>query len=297
MANSIFISYRRSDSQHASIALAESLNSAFADGEVFLDRSSIDGADEWTKSIQNAAAKARMMVLVIGEEWLKAADKHHRRRIDDPKDYVRQEILTALQRNIEVLPLTLDKASVPMPEALDSELALIAGKQALPVRVESWESDLHAVIACIEQKTGLKARRPASGDSLNPNGTPIPRPDRKRIEERVLVAAVLRRELEDIPPWRLEKNHHLWAIGGEAEEIARVYEFRSFSNATRFMAESSDAITGWRPSHHPRWENQWRVVKVWFSTWDVGCRVTQLDIDAAKKMDKLFRDRDPVRCG
>jgi hypothetical protein len=36
---------------------------------------------------------------------------------------------------------------------------------------------------------------------------------------------------------------------------------------------------------------------VWFTTWDVGCRVTKLDVDAAGKMDRLFVGRDLGRCG
>lgn len=297
MPNSIFISYRRSDSQHAAIALADALSWAFAEGEVFFDRGSIRGAEEWPNSIQNAAAEARLMAVVIGSGWLRASDQYGRRRLDDPKDWVRQELVTAIRRNIEILPLTLDDASVPLPEALDMELARILDKQALPVRVSSWENDLNAVIKRITELTGIDPRSSVNGNTLNPNGTPIPRPDRKRSNEVILPPSTLRRELEDIPPWRYETNYHPWAIGGKAEEIGRVYEFCSFRNATQFMADSAEAINHWKPPHHPRWENQWRVVKVWFSTWDVGCRVTQLDINAAKLMDKLFRDRDPARCG
>jgi pterin-4a-carbinolamine dehydratase len=54
------------------------------------------------------------------------------------------------------------------------------------------------------------------------------------------------------------------------------------------MASAAPAVAGWRPEHHPRWENLWKVVNVWFSTWDVNCRVTELDIEAAKKLDKLY---------
>lgn len=297
MPNSIFISYRRSDSQHAAIALADALSWAFAEGEVFFDRGSIRGAEEWPNSIQNAVAEARLIVVVIGSGWLRASDQFGRRRLDDPKDWVRQELVTAIGRNIKILPLTLDDASVPLPEALDIELARISDMQALPIRVSSWENDLYAVIKRITELIGIDSRSRVNGNTLNPNGTPIPRPDRKRSNEVILPVRTLRRELEDIPPWRFETNHHPWAIGGKAEEIGRVYEFRSFRNAAQFMADSAEEINHWKPLHHPRWENQWRVVKVWFSTWDVGCRVTQLDINAVKLMDKLFRNRNLDRCG
>jgi pterin-4a-carbinolamine dehydratase len=209
--------------------------------------------------------------------------------LDDPNDWVRNEHITAIERKIAILPLTLDDASIPPPEALDKKLEQICSMQTLPVRVSSWENDLHEVIKQIKKIISINLRTKLDDSSLNPNGTPIPRPDRKKNNEAILAANALRQKLDDIPPWQFQTNYHPWAIGGKAEEIARIYEFCSFENATQFMADSAKAINHWRPPHHPRWENQWRVVKVWFSTWDVGCRVTQLDIDAAKKMEALFR--------
>jgi pterin-4a-carbinolamine dehydratase len=248
MPNSIFISYRRSDSQHAALAVADALGWAFPEGEVFFDRVSIEGASDWSRSIQDAAHQARLMVVVIGEGWLKASDTHGRRRIDQPKDWVRQELLSAIRRQIRILPVTLDKAEVPSPEALDPEIEVLHYQQPLPVRVSSWESDLHAVIERIAEITGLPSRKRSRDEVLNPNGTPIPRPDRRRRNETVLSREELRQELDDLSTWRFEINHHPWAIGGKAEEIARVYEFRSFENATRFMAEASAEIGRWQPT-------------------------------------------------
>lgn len=41
-----------------------------------------------------------------------------------------------------------------------------------------------------------------------------------------------------------------------------MYEFRSFYNAVRFMADASALINGW--DYHPRREGQSCAVKVWF---------------------------------
>ena len=43
-----------------------------------------------------------------------------------------------------------------------------------------------------------------------------------------------------------------------------------------------------KPVHHPRWENQYKAVTVYFSTWDAGSKVTRYDIDAAKMMNKVY---------
>ena len=49
-------------------------------------------------------------------------------------------------------------------------------------------------------------------------------------------------------------------------------------------------VAAWKPPHHPRWQNQWKAVQVWFSTWDEGCRITDLDIQAAAALDRVYRD-------
>lgn len=294
MPNSIFVSYRRSDSQYAAIALADALSWAFPEGEVFFDRAAIQGSNEWPSVIRNAARQARLLVVLIGEGWLQAADQYGRRRLDHPDDWVRQELLAALERRIEILPVTLENAGMPPAEAFDAALVPLTARQSYNVRAQSWERDLHTVIDLISTLTGTSARMKEENAKRNPNGTPIPRPEARRSDVPIMSEEFVRQALEDIPPWQFERNRHLWAKGGQAEELSRVYEFRSFRNAVHFMADASEAIRRW--VHHPRWENQWCVVKVWFSTWDVGCRVTQLDFDAARRMEKLYRDRDPMRC-
>jgi pterin-4a-carbinolamine dehydratase len=297
MAASVFISYRRSDSQHAAIALAEALRWAFADGEVFFDRSSLQGGTIWPDAIRTAAQNARIVVAVIGAGWLTAADRFGRRRIDHPDDWVRLELTSALSRGTAILPVTLEDATMPPVEAFDEGLAGLGERQALKMRADSWESDLAQLIARITELAQPKTRPREAHEMLNPNGTPIPRPDRIQRAVPPLSPEDLRESLIDLSAWRLETNDHAWAVGGRADELARTYEFRSFANVPRFMADAAEAINAWKPPHHPRWENQWRVLKVWFTTWDVGCRVTKLDVDAAGKMDRLFVGRDLGRCG
>lgn len=42
--------------------------------------------------------------------------------------------------------------------------------------------------------------------------------------------------------------------------------------------------------HHPRLMNMWRTVTVWLSTWDAGHRITLLDIEFARYLDRKFKD-------
>jgi len=98
MPQSIFISYRRSDAQHAAFAIADRLRWAFGPEEIFMDRSSIESGDDWPDSLRRGVEAAKVMVIVIGPTWLTAQGNWGRRRIDDPQDWVRKEVCAGLQR-------------------------------------------------------------------------------------------------------------------------------------------------------------------------------------------------------
>jgi len=42
--------------------------------------------------------------------------------------------------------------------------------------------------------------------------------------------------------------------------------------------------------HHPRWENIWKSLRVYLTTWDIGQRLTDRDIQLAKYLDAAFND-------
>lgn len=281
MPNSIFVNYRQSDSQHAAMAIAAILKQSFAEGEVFIDRSSILSGRDWPKSISNALETAQVLVAVLGEDWLRCWDEHGRRRIDHPNDWVRLELSRAFERGIPVVPVLLENAEIPSREALDNCLSGICTAQAERVRLDTWDSDLARLIDTLSRLiTGVVRRTPSF-----PAGIRIARPQPRQKERPILSLDKLNESMQNIPNWREESNSHNWAIGGLAHEIVRVFEFTSFDLAIQFMGFAAKEIDKWQPPHHPRWENQWRSVKVWFTTWDAGCRITELDVISAKKLD------------
>jgi pterin-4a-carbinolamine dehydratase len=54
-----------------------------------------------------------------------------------------------------------------------------------------------------------------------------------------------------------------------------------------FMHVASKHIS--EVQHHPRWENVWRTVVVWLSTWDIGHKPSRLDIELAQFLENLRR--------
>ncbi len=284
MPNSIFVNYRQSDSQHAAIAIASILKHSFAEGEVFIDRSSIHSGSDWQNSISLALESAQVLVAVLGEDWLKSWDSFGRRRIDHPSDWVRLELTRAFERGIPVIPVLLEGAEIPPPEALDSFLVGICSAQAERIRIDTWDSDIARLIDALSQRLSGVVKRTLSF----PPGLRIARPSPHQRGRAILSSAQLTEAMQRIPSWCEESNYHNWAIGGLAHELVRVFEFASFSQAIKFMDFAASEIDVWEPQHHPRWENQWRSVKVWFTTWDAGCRITNLDVSSAAEIDRIL---------
>lgn len=289
MANSIFMSYRRSDSQHAAFAIADRVRWAFGQDEVFFDRGSIEGGDEWSESIKNALLSAKVVLVVVGASWLRVADEWGRRRLDDPKDWVRREVCESLARQArelsQVIPVYLDGASRLSAPALGGPLQRLPALHSVSLPNEFWEPALDKLIDLIAAKGSIPRMNRNGG--RNPNGS-MAKPKAMQTGCKILTDEEVRIALAPLSFWQLNWSPHPWGVDQQAQEINKVYEFASFNEAIQFMSFAATAIDKWDPAHHPRWENQWKVVTASLSTWDVGCRVTDLDIDAAKKLDRLY---------
>ena len=106
--SAIFVSYRRSGAKHAAYRLRDKLRHEFGDDQVFLDLDNIPAGARFADVIRDTIARARVVVVVIGPDWLDMRDADGRRRLDDPEDWVRQEVETALRANVEVIPVLVD---------------------------------------------------------------------------------------------------------------------------------------------------------------------------------------------
>ncbi|MEZ5480353.1 MAG: 4a-hydroxytetrahydrobiopterin dehydratase [Thiolinea sp.] len=70
-------------------------------------------------------------------------------------------------------------------------------------------------------------------------------------------------------------------------EISREFKFDSFQSAINFMSEVAPGCD--IASHHPRWENIWKTLTVFLSTWDGELhKVTDRDVMLAKYFDRAY---------
>lgn len=136
----IFISYRRADLSLEAEWLHALISSFFGEGVAFLDRREITAGTRWDDTLEQSVRAARLVLVLIGPAWLKVQSPSGMRRLDDPEDWVRREVATAMAvfaqqpGRTRVFPVLVNGAT-PIPrDWLPDALADLASFQ--------WEPDL-----------------------------------------------------------------------------------------------------------------------------------------------------------
>ncbi|MDX6263554.1 MAG: hypothetical protein QOH84_5242 [Kribbellaceae bacterium] len=139
---SIFINYRSSDEPVAAVLLDNALSARFGSHNVFLDSKSMAPGTPFDEALRTAVQHCDVLLVVIGQRWLTAADQHGRRLIDHRGDWVRIEIIEAERAGKHVVPVLVGDL-LPLPKAaLPSRIRSLAGKQFVRLRPRDSRTDL-----------------------------------------------------------------------------------------------------------------------------------------------------------
>jgi hypothetical protein len=138
----VFINYRGEDSQLAAALIDRELTSRFGSDKVFLDCRSIRAGADFQKELLGRLRRCSVLLVVIGPYWLTLTDATGRRRIDDPQDWIRREIVTAFASNLWVIPVLIDQDRLPVEAELPEDIAGLARLQYLPLRRRHSRVDL-----------------------------------------------------------------------------------------------------------------------------------------------------------
>jgi hypothetical protein len=156
----IFISYRRADSAMAAGRLYDHLSSHFGENLVFMDIDTIEPGEDFVEVIENAVTASSAVVVVIGPDWLTIMDATGQRRLDNPNDFVRLEIAAALERNIRVIPVLVDGATMPDADNLPEPLVKLTRRNALVVSNERFRYDVGKLIETLDKVAEVSPSKP-----------------------------------------------------------------------------------------------------------------------------------------
>jgi hypothetical protein len=130
----IFVSYRRTDSSDVTDRICDEMKRRLGKDRLFKDVDSISLGQDFRTAIGEAVGQCKVLLAVIGKDWLTTLDKDGKRRLDDPDDYVHIEIATALTRGIPVIPVLVENAVLPRPGDLPEPLRNLVFRNGTPVR-------------------------------------------------------------------------------------------------------------------------------------------------------------------
>lgn len=162
----IFISYRRDDSGPYAGRLRDTLTHHFGAEQVFRDIDSVDPGERFPRLIEQEVGSCDALLALIGPEWLAITDAAGRRRLDDPDDFVRLEIATALGRSdVLVIPVLVDATSMPAAADLPKPLAALVECNAVRITDENWDAQVARLTGALEKVVKPRVVAPLHGAS------------------------------------------------------------------------------------------------------------------------------------
>jgi tetratricopeptide (TPR) repeat protein len=195
MSGQIFISYRREESRWSARSLHDRLSAHFDRKQIFMDIDAIALGEDFVKAIETTVAKCDVLIAVIGTNWLISKDEQGNRRLDNPEDFVRMEIGTALKREIRVIPVLVDGALMPRSADLPDDLKSLVRRNALRISDTSFDGDCQRLVATIRQ-----VLEKATTEQQEPEKNPLDAEHREREEKQRREAEQPQLDGKTVPP-------------------------------------------------------------------------------------------------
>jgi hypothetical protein len=176
----VFICYRREDAPATTGRIYDHLVQSFGEGSIFKDVDSIPIGADFPSHIQRILRQATAQVVVIGPRWLDSRDEAGQSRLQNPGDFVRQEIETGLASGIPVIPVLVEGATMPPAQVLPASVAPLTRLQAVNIRFDpDFSADVRRLITAIE-RVDTTASETAARPGVSPAGNLQPSTTRGR---------------------------------------------------------------------------------------------------------------------
>ena len=219
----------------------------------------------------NSTSK-KILVVIVGPNWLSGTDANGNRLIDRATDGVRIAIEKAISDNLTIVPIIIEGGSIPEKDEVPDSLSKFCDLKFTPLRRGFWKSDVMNFISILKSifpsEVQLREEQIPTFDKIIPMAISA-----EKAEENLL----------SLSHWKLKneiKN------GAPSEYLFREFKFNSFNAVIKFIQIASVYID--KVDHHPTWENTYNKLTVKLSTHDIGNKVSGKDYDIAAYLDYLF---------
>jgi hypothetical protein len=187
MGGNIFINYRRGDDPGFTQALYGRLEQAFAPERLFMDIDNIAPGLDFVAVLNEQVARCDVLIAVIGQDWLSASDETGQRRLDNPDDFVRIEIESALSQKKRVIPVLVNDAKMPRAADLPEPLRPFVRCNAVRLTHERFRADVAGLIKSLEQVLAeATAARQSEGEASRRDAKAKEKADAERLRQERL---------------------------------------------------------------------------------------------------------------
>jgi hypothetical protein len=106
-------------------------------------------------------------LVLIGPDWLTVTDEAGRPRLENPEDFVRIEVESALRFGKRIIPVLVQKTEMPCAEAVPEPLKALARRNAVGLTQERFKADAQGLIKALEDALAevQEARRRAATET------------------------------------------------------------------------------------------------------------------------------------
>jgi hypothetical protein len=146
VSGGVFVNYRGEDTRSYAVLLYRELVRHLGDDLVFLDSESIKAGADFEQEILGRVRSCQALLAIVGPHWLTAANPDGQRRIDDPADWIRRELVVAFAVGTKVVPVLTDDAVLPSVATLPPDIAALAGRQFRRLRHRDASMDLSRIV-------------------------------------------------------------------------------------------------------------------------------------------------------
>lgn len=143
----VFINYRRDQTAGEARALFNSLVQQLGTDRVFMDVDNIALGRDFREVLRQRLDDCEVLLALIGRGWADARDAAGQRRLEQPNDFVRLEIATALQRNVAVTPVLVQGARMPQADDLPEDLKPLSFRNGFELNHQTWDSNVRELVA------------------------------------------------------------------------------------------------------------------------------------------------------
>ena len=161
----IFISYRRGDSADFTVALYNRLKLLFGEECIFKDINSIPIGLEFAEVLNDALNESAVVLVIMGNDYF----SEYGHRLFNEDDWVRQEVVMALEMGLRVVPVLINGAAIPTLDLMPESMQPLMARQIARISNPSFDEDVNRIAEGLSDTIPLKPEEPTVPGK--PNGS------------------------------------------------------------------------------------------------------------------------------